>query len=95
MPIIECICNEVKARGREGLLILGEVSGSLYTDGLIQKCIKFDTSAGRQFELPVAMVCPYDATLLKEEKQGEAFAPILKAHGHAIFPGAVFRLGGD
>jgi len=54
--------------------------------------LALERSFGRRLNMQMIMVCAYSSREVAEEREGRLFINLLKAHGHAIFPGIALKL---
>jgi hypothetical protein len=88
-PAREILKGIYEAKGKRAMSLISDNSLSAWTP---EKLLENERSHGKRMAVPVAFLCAYPSADLCKIWNGEYFIDMLKAHGHAIFPGIAFAL---
>ncbi len=88
-PAREILKSFYEAKGKRTMSLISDNSLPARTPEWLLECEK---SHGRRMEVPVTFICAYPSNEICKIWNGQYFIDMLKAHGHAVFPGAAFPL---
>ena len=88
-PAREILKRFYQAKGKRRMSLISDNSLPAWSPEWLLEC---ERSHGRRMEVPVTFICAYPSNEICKIWNGQYFIDMLKAHGHAIFPGIAFAL---
>jgi len=86
MELWKRLCDESMAKGFKGLRAAGEMAG-FFEKRMVRQLVEYEKSLHKVFELPMTAICAYDSNVVANERRGELYLDLIKAHGTVIIVG--------
>jgi len=80
------LCDEVVAEGFKGLRVTGETA-CFFREGMVSELVEYEQALHRALELPMSAICAYDSEVVANERGGELYLDLIKAHSNVIIVG--------
>jgi len=78
--------DEVTAKGFKGLRAAGEMA-CFFEKKMVKELVEYERALHRVFDLPMAGICVYDSRVVANERGGELYLDLIKAHSNVIIVG--------
>jgi hypothetical protein len=78
--------DEVLAEGFKGLRVTGEMA-CFFREGMVRELVEYEQALHRTLELPMSAICAYDSEVVANERGGELYLDLIKAHSNVIIVG--------
>jgi hypothetical protein len=78
--------DEVVDEGLKGLRVTSE-TGGFFRERMVRELVEYDRALHRVLELPMTAVCAYDSGFVTNERAGELYLDLIKAHNNVIIVG--------
>ena len=80
------LCDEVIAKGFKGLRVTGETA-CFFRERMVRELVEYEQALHRVLELSMAAICAYDSYVVANERGGELYLDLIKAHSNVIILG--------
>jgi hypothetical protein len=78
--------DEVTAKGFKGLRVTGETA-CFFRERMVKELVEYEQALHRVLEVPMAAICVYNSEVVANERGGELYLDLIKAHGTVIIVG--------
>jgi len=78
--------EDAVAKGFKGLRITGETA-CFFDKRMVKELVEYDKALHRVLEIPMAAICVYDSGVVANERAGELYLDLVKAHSTVIIVG--------
>ena len=86
MELWKNLSDNVTAKGFKGLRVTGETTG-FFEQNKVKELVEYEQSLHRKVELPMGVLCAYDANVVAKESNGQLYLDLIKAHSSVIMTG--------
>ena len=76
--------DQVMAKGFKGIRVTGETA-CFFEKRKVDELVEYEKSLHRKVELPMSVICAYDANVVAREGDGRLYLDLIKAHSTVIF----------
>ena len=74
------------AKGFKGLRVTGEMA-CFFKHRMVRELVEYEKALHRVLELPITAICAYNSERVADEKRGELYLDLIKAHSTVIILG--------
>lgn len=86
MELWKRLYDESIAKGLGGLRIVGEMA-CFFENHMVKELLEYERYLHRVLELPMTAICAYDDSVVADEKLGDLYLDLIKAHSNVIITG--------
>jgi hypothetical protein len=86
MKLWKTLLDEAVAKGFKGLRVTGEMA-CFFEKKMVKELVEYENALHRVLELPLTVICAYDAESVAKEGRGGLYLDLIKAHRSVIITG--------
>lgn len=86
MGLWKKLYDEVTTKGFKGFRVMGEMA-CFFEKRMVKELLEYERSLHRVLEIPMTAICAYDSDVIANEKSGELYLDLIKAHSNVIITG--------
>jgi len=87
MELWKKLYDQIMTKGFKGLRVTGETA-CFFEKRKVNELVEYEKSLHRKLELPMSVICAYDANVVAKENEGQLYLDLIKAHSTVLYAGS-------